>query len=728
MFAEIADEPLLEDESALDELVDLSGGLPLAISLLANIVSFEGYAGTLARWKIVNTALLSDGHDKRSNLEKSIVRSLESPRISSSRPAKNLLSLLSLLPDGITDEDLVASQVPIPHVGHWRSLLVQTSLAYVDGTGRFKALSPIREYIRRSHPPASSLHQPARGIFPGLASYIGNINELMLQGLLHAPKPPTEQESLSANITIGYGIMKLNIFSRIMLKGNSPLMRLLPDLIESTGDSRLRWAYVRQYLRGRFPPVVDADAERFISQGVEYFNTVQCPIAEAVMFYNATALHYLIKDLQRSNAFNELAFSMVDFTIDNVLILESLDTKVRIANREQDTKKYLEAVREAKKPGRITSVVEELNWLSHEATAMADTGNYSRALLLIGQENELLAAAGLMASDKHLGGIDLQAAIHLEKKEYVEARKLYAVVISKTSPTHSPLFHAHALACSAYIDILTEGNDAEIVRNINAAEAVYTALGSPQESPCPWITSELYLYRGDLENARSRFEQCVFTSPYKRVVIHSAATLADPRHKMHNRSDTFRWAVVYLGLVLISKDRAGTFQALQRLADIFVLFDEKDTALNVYYATLEGATEMDFHCLRAECMTGIGNIMLRRGDSVQAKEMWEAAHTLFIRASQMKDAAAARARIDEFEKAEWVNLERLSILNEGESASGRVDRADRHTDIPGAMDKLSILSATLSLPTVEKDVPQSTTERDLPRTQDDGSTKIPVTV
>ncbi|KAJ7215903.1 P-loop containing nucleoside triphosphate hydrolase protein, partial [Mycena pura] len=304
MFADIADEPDLEDESALDELLDLSGGLPLAISLLANIASFEGYGGALARWKIENTALLSDGHDKRSNLEKSIGLSLGSPRISSSPPAKNLLSLLSLLPDGITDEDLVASKVPIPQVAYCRSLLVRTSLAYVDVTGRLKALSPNREYIRRSHPPSPVLYRTLGAYFQGLldvwdshqllssgnlvprlASYIGNINELMLQSLLHAPSPPTEQESLSANIAIGHSIMKLNTFSRIMLKGNSPLIKILPDLIESTGDSRLRWAYVRQYLRGSMPPVVDVDAERFIGQGVEYFKTVQCPIAEGTRLY-----------------------------------------------------------------------------------------------------------------------------------------------------------------------------------------------------------------------------------------------------------------------------------------------------------------------------------------------------------------------------------------------------------------------------------------------------------
>jgi tetratricopeptide (TPR) repeat protein len=409
---------------------------------------------------------------------------------------------------------------------------------------------------------------------------------------------------------------------------------------------------------------------------------------------------------------------MINFTTDSVHILESLDTKVRIAHRENNTKKLLEAVSEAQTPGRITSAEEELNWLSHEAIAIANTGDYSRALGLIGQVNEQLVAAGLMGSDKHLGVIDLQGAIHLEKQEYIEARKFYAVVISKTSPNHSPLYHAHALAYIAYIDILTEGSDAEIVRNLSAAEAVYAALGNPQESPCSWITSELYMYRGDLENARSGFEQCVFTSPYKRLVIHSSATLADPRHKMHDRSHTFCWAVVYLCLVLTSKDRAGTFQALRRLADIFVLFDEEDTALNLYDATLEGATEMDIHCLRAECMAGIADIMFRRGDSVQAKEMWEAAHTLFIRSSQMKDAAAVRARIDELQSAERVNQEPLSILNGGSASEFVSDNTDGDTDKCGAMDKLSILSAPLGLPPVENDVPpQSTTEHDSPGTQ-----------
>lgn len=81
IFSEIAGEPAMEDEAALEELLNISGSLPLAVSLMANIASVEGYSGLLSRWQVENTHLLSDGHNKRSNLEESIILSLGSPRI-----------------------------------------------------------------------------------------------------------------------------------------------------------------------------------------------------------------------------------------------------------------------------------------------------------------------------------------------------------------------------------------------------------------------------------------------------------------------------------------------------------------------------------------------------------------------------------------------------------------------------------------------------------------------
>ncbi|KAJ7900511.1 P-loop containing nucleoside triphosphate hydrolase protein, partial [Mycena leptocephala] len=165
IFVEVAEEPGPGEETALDELLTLSGNLPLAVSLMANIVSFEGYSGVLSRWHQENTALLSDGHNKSSNLEKSILLSLNGPRMSSSPNARDLLSLLSLFPDGVTVKDLIACQVPIPQIGQCASSLVQTSLAYMDIGGHIKCLVPIRENMGRVYPPSLNLCRPLRTHF-----------------------------------------------------------------------------------------------------------------------------------------------------------------------------------------------------------------------------------------------------------------------------------------------------------------------------------------------------------------------------------------------------------------------------------------------------------------------------------------------------------------------------------------------------------------------------------
>ncbi|KAJ7452938.1 P-loop containing nucleoside triphosphate hydrolase protein, partial [Mycena latifolia] len=300
IFAEIADGPETGEESALEELLDLSGSLPLTISLMASVASLEGYTSTLSRWKVENTTLLSDGHDKRSNLEISIALSLGSPRISGFPDAKNLLSLLAILPDGITDEDLIICKVPLPNVLHSRVSLVRTSLAYVDGGGRLKALSPIREYLRRVHPPPVSLSRPLRTYFqelftiwgtyqqlpsadlvPKMVSYLGNINGLMLQGLI---------DDEAASPAIGHSILTLNTFSIAMLKGNSSLIKHLPRLIEMTGDSQLRWSYACAYLKRKIPPIVIKDAELLIAEGLEQFNTVQCHIEQGMFKCDAKVI------------------------------------------------------------------------------------------------------------------------------------------------------------------------------------------------------------------------------------------------------------------------------------------------------------------------------------------------------------------------------------------------------------------------------------------------------
>ncbi|KAJ7692507.1 P-loop containing nucleoside triphosphate hydrolase protein, partial [Mycena olivaceomarginata] len=148
-FVDIADNQ--HELSKVQQLLDITGNLPLAVSLMANVVGYEGCDQTLSRWNEENTLLLSDGYDQRSSLDTSIMLSYSSPRMTCG--AKELLSLLSILPDGLSDADLVQGQLPLENILSCKSTLIQVSLAYVDDTKRLKCLVPIGQFIQRVHPP-----------------------------------------------------------------------------------------------------------------------------------------------------------------------------------------------------------------------------------------------------------------------------------------------------------------------------------------------------------------------------------------------------------------------------------------------------------------------------------------------------------------------------------------------------------------------------------------------
>jgi hypothetical protein len=130
MFLDIADD--LHDPVEVDKILSLTDNMPLAIHLLAHLVDSEGCPNVLLSWKAEKTSLISDGYDKRSNLELSIALSLSSPRLALLPQSKDLLSLLSMLPDGLSDVDLMQSKLPINDVLGCKATLIRTSLAYND--------------------------------------------------------------------------------------------------------------------------------------------------------------------------------------------------------------------------------------------------------------------------------------------------------------------------------------------------------------------------------------------------------------------------------------------------------------------------------------------------------------------------------------------------------------------------------------------------------------------
>ncbi|KAJ6464913.1 P-loop containing nucleoside triphosphate hydrolase protein, partial [Mycena sanguinolenta] len=103
-FNEIADN--YHESKDINKLLQFTDNMPLAVDLMAHLVAYEGCASILARLETEKTLLLSEGSDKRSSLDVSITLSLSSPRLAAQNGAIDLLQLLSILPDGLSDVEL----------------------------------------------------------------------------------------------------------------------------------------------------------------------------------------------------------------------------------------------------------------------------------------------------------------------------------------------------------------------------------------------------------------------------------------------------------------------------------------------------------------------------------------------------------------------------------------------------------------------------------------------
>ncbi|KAJ7896656.1 P-loop containing nucleoside triphosphate hydrolase protein, partial [Mycena olivaceomarginata] len=156
-FVDIADSGHGLEE--VDQILSLSDNMPLAITLLAHLVDTEGCSNVLSRWNKEKTSVISEGFDKRSNLDMSISLSLSSPRIQSIPHSQELLSLLAMLPDGLTDVDLVQCKLPLENILKCKTTLKSTALAYSDEHKRLKVLMPIHEYLQQHQPPGDCFVQ-----------------------------------------------------------------------------------------------------------------------------------------------------------------------------------------------------------------------------------------------------------------------------------------------------------------------------------------------------------------------------------------------------------------------------------------------------------------------------------------------------------------------------------------------------------------------------------------
>ncbi|KAJ7289659.1 P-loop containing nucleoside triphosphate hydrolase protein, partial [Mycena rebaudengoi] len=277
-FLDVADDG--HDDGSIKKLLELTGNLPLAVSLIASVAGSEGCAQALSRWKLESTQMLSDGYDQRSSLDISIMLSYTSSRMTPG--AQQLLSILSMLPDGLPDADLVQAKLPIPDILACKATLIQTALAFVGQDQHLKVLVPIREHILHTHPPANPSKLKLREYFhqildlwnqfknlnvtdihPQIARNLGNFNTVLHDGL--EPEGPDIVQNIQS-------ILFLNQFYIRVQDTYSPLLLQLSEKMPHWKDHTIYGEYHIQLLQSsEYLPDLDVNSD--ITLGTQHFKS-----------------------------------------------------------------------------------------------------------------------------------------------------------------------------------------------------------------------------------------------------------------------------------------------------------------------------------------------------------------------------------------------------------------------------------------------------------------------
>ncbi|KAJ7753546.1 hypothetical protein B0H16DRAFT_1886948 [Mycena metata] len=457
-FLDIAD----DENEETKKLLEFTRNVPLVVDLMAHLVAYEGAPSVLARWETEKTSVLSDGYDRRSNLDASITISLLSPRFTSLPGAMDLLCFLSILPDGLSDLELLQSNLPIQDILACKAVLLRTSLAYNDDKKRLKSLVPIRQHVQHFNPVTLSLVKPLQEYFSRLldlyrkyfgtlqtadsikhiAQNLGNLHQILLQGL--NPQNPDLTHTVSCAFS-------LNTFNRQTGRSLHALLDLMQPLVQFCGP-KLEVLFITEQFRVQYQSTID-DPELLVSQAKSRFQVLNDPVLES-QFYSILAFYY-------ANTKNSKAKPAMDKAVELVNTSEHINTQADMLSYaanfywisgEYNTGRTI--ARQARRLAQIAAnLYEEAHALRIEAGCNIFLGEYRSTVFILQRARRLLELCGLFDSPMYSRAMDLEADIHLRKSEYAEARKLHMHIAQRNTVEDNPIDHAYALLGIGEIDV-----------------------------------------------------------------------------------------------------------------------------------------------------------------------------------------------------------------------------------------------------------------------------------
>ncbi|KAJ7457755.1 hypothetical protein FB451DRAFT_1509045 [Mycena latifolia] len=648
-FIDIADDGHTFEE--IDKILVLVDNMPLAIDLIAHVVDAQGFASVLDRWEKERTSLLSEGHDRQSNLDLSISLSLESPRMLASPEAQELLSLLSILPDGLSDTELVQSKLPINNVLACKAMLLCTSLAYIDGQKRLKALVPIREYIQRSQPPMAHMIRPLRQHFqellevwetyngtvsnPGtvarIASNLANIHNILVKGL--TPDNPDLVNTI-------YCACYFDHFSRLAGHGVSPVIDLIPSLLPHPRNHRLE-VYVNLRILSAHGNRPIANAQLMMDQTLESFTYFDDADLKCRFYDLLSKYFYDRNEILRAVHFADTGLSL---SISTGNIRRQSDLLGALALMKQRTGDYSAGREHAYESQRLAKIAgnpyKEAWALRVQSIYWNALGRYMLSISLAKRARELVRLCGMSGGALDNDITSNQAEVHCLKSEYSEARDIWTEILHSYSIQRNPYQHVYALINIAQIDIEMGGvSRDELNENLHKVSQLFASTGySIGIIYCDIVRAAMAVKEGDFLRARCQFRKSLTLSwgNHSEAVNYCLERLGDVSLWPATEHVSYNATVTFLVHSLKLTQKREIHKALQFLGDVYLTYNEQQTAMSLWVVALEGFTHMDVHRSRAECMLRLGDLLKLSGDLVKAGELWRTARPLFKRSSQEK--------------------------------------------------------------------------------------------
>ncbi|KAJ7465512.1 hypothetical protein FB451DRAFT_1486947 [Mycena latifolia] len=659
MFIDIADD--IHETKDIDKILLLTDNMPLAVDLIANLVDSEGIPHVLSRWETQRTSIVSEGYGATSNLELSISLSVSGPRMISPPHALDLLSLLSILPDGLSDIELLQSKFPLDNILACKSALLRTALAYTDGHKRLKTLVPIREYVRKNHSPNQNLihslfthyqellelHQKYHGtlsnaaVMARVAVNFANIQNVLLQCL--ESDTPHLAEILSSTC-------QLSRYSRITGGGHLSLLDQIPKFLPQPTDHKLEAYLIIEKLNGwRYWSIHNLN--QLIEQAEEHFKHFHDPDMKFLgLFYNAaTIYHRFSQNLGAAIHFCQsgLALAISVGSVKRQVLAYSQFAAIKIASGEfSEAKEYAsKSQRAAKIAGSLST---EASSLQVEALCWLCLGSYSYCPSLLDRAAHLLDLCGMSGGELQSIIRYSQAEVHRCKSEYVKARNIQIQILHNITADQNTYYYAMTLHNIAQIDLEIGSSDHDVQYNLEGAHKIFNGINNLHGLVwCDINRAVLHLRQGNLSAARHLFQNYLRSTWGKdpEAVTYCLEKLASVQQRGGADQISSPWPAILLVHSVKSKRRLELHKALQFLGDVFQAQGDPETAVSLFTVALDGFIQMDVHRSRAECLVRLGDISKVNGDELKAAKLWDSARPLFERSSQGKQLAELNSKL-----------------------------------------------------------------------------------